>query len=115
MCDNSFTTSASMTNDSSIEQQLTSELMNLWSIYNELRAAGKGAAHERKVLHLSLGDRLDGIKRSLAQRGRGGRWSKFLLSCGIDRSSADRAVRAYRAAKEVSVPATAPLGSSEVQ
>lgn len=94
MC--SFTAGLSMTNETPNEQKIASEVANLWSIYNELRTAGKDAAHERKVLHLSLGGRLDDIKRSLARRGRGGRWSKFLLSCGIDRSSADRAVRAYQ-------------------
>lgn len=81
--------------DTPTEQQITAEIIKLWENYCRIRGAEKRSTPERKATYLKLGQRLECIKRLLRQRGRRGRWTQFLCSCGIDRNTADRAVRAH--------------------
>jgi hypothetical protein len=78
--------------DSTIENQLTQEISELWSNHTLLSANHKTTAKELRQIRARLAERLYAMKNLLSHPGRGGEWRGWLRERGIPRSTADRLV-----------------------
>lgn len=81
--------------DSTIENQLTQEISELWSNHTLLSASRKTTAKELRQIRARLAERLYAMKNLLSHPGRGGEWRGWLRERRIPRSSADRLVSRY--------------------
>ncbi|MGA2609827.1 MAG: hypothetical protein ABSH01_20505 [Terriglobia bacterium] len=81
--------------DSTIENQLTQEISELWSNHTLLSASRKTTAKELRQIRARLAERLYAMKNLLSHPGRGGEWRGWLRERRIPRSTADRLVSRY--------------------
>lgn len=75
------------------EQQLVSEIRELWTAHQDGQATVKRTKAEIKQVREQLSERLSRMKQLLAKPGRNGVWSAFLRSEKIAKATADRLVR----------------------
>lgn len=75
---------------STIENQLTQEISELWSSHVRLNTSRKVTSKELRQIRDSLAERLYAMKSLLSHPGRGGQWHSWLREQGIPRSTADR-------------------------
>lgn len=79
------------------EEKLTATIRQLLSEQVERASTAKRTKAELKTIRKQLGAELFALKEHLACAGRNGRWTGFLASVRISRSSADRYVAEHRA------------------
>ncbi|MGB8477322.1 MAG: hypothetical protein WCE63_00595 [Acidobacteriaceae bacterium] len=79
----------------SSEDQLVTEVGNLWQIHNHAQSLLTKSRAEMKLIRADLSQRLHQLKAALSKPGRAGAWSSFLAAQKIPRSTADRLARAH--------------------
>jgi hypothetical protein len=78
--------------DGAIENQLTQEIVTLWSDHVRLSGSRRATAKELRQIRANLAERLHQMKSLLSRPGRSGQWRSWLRERGINRSTADRLV-----------------------